>query len=298
MRDQGQFIIQSSVIRDSSGFGLNLDAAPQAQPGASGFTGPRPYPGAPRNMVTLNTTGAAPGIVVMNNLLARNGSGGINISGDISTANGLPPSSFARIVNNTLIGTVGGAAGVGINISERSSPTLLNNIVANFQTGINNVGNTAIPEIGGTIYKGNTTNIAPAGLAQSFQINLTGADPLFINEALGRFFPAPLSQAIDSSIASLENRSSIETVKDSIGFSTSSIVAPTLDINGLVRSDDPNVNTPAGQGQNVFIDRGAYDRVDFTGPIAVILVPQDNDASGVDSDVGATYLHISQAIKL
>jgi hypothetical protein len=31
-RDQGQFVIQTSVIRDSSGFGLNLDAAPQAQP--------------------------------------------------------------------------------------------------------------------------------------------------------------------------------------------------------------------------------------------------------------------------
>ena len=293
VRQQGQFIIASSTIRDSQNFGVNIDAAPQVQPGASATTGQRPYPGVPRNLVTLNSSNAVPGVVVMNNVIAGNGSGGINISGDTNTTNGIPPLSVARVLNNTLFGR--GDAGVGINVNEGSAPTLINNIVSNFLFGINVTGSgVATTVLGANLYKQNGTNVAPVALntSQSFAISLAPADPLFIDSANGRFYLASQSQAIDSSIASLENRSSIEQVKEAIGLPTSPILAPSFDVNGLRRADDPLVNTPAGQGQNVFIDRGAIDRVDFVGPIAIIQRPLDNDAAGIDRDSTDTYLRL------
>ena len=290
VRQQGQFIVSSSTIRDASGFGLNIDAAPQSQAGFSATTGVRPYPGVARNLVTLNSSNAIPGVVVMNNVLSGNALGGINISGDTATTNGIPPQSVARVINNTLFGR--GAGDVGINVNEGAAPTLLNNIVSNFQTGISVTGSVTTTELGGNLYKNNGANLNPVGLVQSFQINLGASDPLFIDSANGRFYLAPQSQAIDSSIASLENRSSLEQVKEAIGLPTSPIIAPAFDVNGLRRGDDPAVNTPAGQGQNVFIDRGAIDRVDFVGPIAVIQRPLDNDSQGVDRDSTDTYLRL------
>ena len=223
-------------------------------------------------------------------MLANNGAGGINISGDTVNTNGNAPLSIARIVNNTLFGR--GGSGVGINVNEGASPTLLNNIISNFSTGISVTGaGFASTEIGGNLYKQNGANTT-AGLTQSFQINLLASDPLFVDSSIGRFYLAAQSQAIDSSLASLENRSSIEQVKEAIGIPKSPIIAPSFDVNGLRRGDDPLVNTPAGQGQNVFIDRGAIDRVDFVGPIAVIQRPLDNDAQGVDRDSTDTYLRL------
>ncbi len=291
-RQQGQLIISSSSISNSSGFGLNIDAAAQAQAGATRFSGNRPYPGVVRNLVTLNSSNVTPGVVVTNNVITSNGSGGINISGDTTNTNGNAPFSVARVVNNTLFGR--GASGVGINVNEGAAPTLLNNIVSNFQTGISvtPVPGGASTEIGGNLYKQNGANTNPAGLTQSFEINLLASDPLFVDSALGRFYLAAQSQAIDSSLASLENRSSIEQVTEAIGIPKSPIIAPSFDVNGLRRGDDPLVNTPAGQGQNVFIDRGAIDRVDFVGPIAVIQRPLDNDAQGVDRDSTDTYLRL------
>ena len=290
VRDQGQLIISSSSISNSSGFGLNIDAAAQAQGGISRFAGNRPYPGVVRNLVTLNSSNVTPGVVVMNNVIASNGAGGINISGDTTSTNGNAPFSVARVINNTLFGL--GSAGTGINVNEGAAPSLLNNIVSNFLTGISVVGTgVATTELGGNLFKQNGLNTT-AGLVQSFSINLAATDPLFINSAAGRFYLESQSQAIDSSIASLENRSSIELVKEAIGLPTSPIIAPLFDLNGLRRADDPLVNTPAGQGQNVFIDRGAIDRVDFVGPIAIIQRPLDNDAAGIDRDSTDTYLRL------
>ena len=288
-RDQGQFIVSSSSISDSSGFGLNIDAAAQAQSGVSNFAGNRPYPGAVRNLVTLNSSNVAPGAVVINNVIARNASGGIRISGDTVNTNGNPPLTVARVLNNTLFGR--GTTDTGILVNEGASPTVLNNIVSRFQIGIS-VAGTGTTVLGANIYQSNGANTAPANLAQSFEIDLAAGDPLFINSAIGRFYLASLSQAIDSSIASLENRSSIEQVKDGIGLPVSPIIAPSFDVNGLRRGDDPLVNTPAGQGQNVFIDRGAIDRVDFLGPIAVIQRPLDNDSQNIDRDLSNTYLRL------
>ncbi|MFN9411000.1 MAG: Ig-like domain-containing protein, partial [Pirellula sp.] len=295
-REQGQLIISSSVIRDSSGFGLNIDAAAQGQTLLAAGAGQRPYPGVVRNLITLNSANVSSGVVAVNNLITGNRTGGINISGDTVSTNGIPTRSMARIVNNTLFGPSGSptATGVGISINDGSIPTLLNNIIANFTTGVLYVGPTTgpQPELGGNIYQSNTTNINPATLPESFGISLLATDPLFVNSLANRFYLSTLSRAIDSSLGSLENRSIIEQVKESIGIPTSPIIAPSFDLNGLRRSDDPLVNTPAGQGQNVFIDRGAIDRVDFIGPSAVLAVPIDNDAAGIDSDPGSTFLQL------
>ncbi|XZE35954.1 Ig-like domain-containing protein [Pirellulaceae bacterium SH501] len=288
VRDQGQFIISSTVVRNSQNFGINVDAAAQQQSLWSGSTGIRPYPGAVRNLVNFNSSNVAPGVVVMNNVLYGNVAGGITVSGDTGTNNnGEPPRTVARLLNNTLYGT---GAGTGINVNDGALPTILNNAISNFGVGISVTANSLNgTEVGGNIYKLNGTNTS-AGLVQSFPINLGATDPLFNDPANGRFYLQALSQAIDSSVASLENRSSIEQVKSAIGLPTSSILAPSLDVNGLRRSDDPAVNTPAGLGQNVFIDRGAIDRVDFVGPSAVLLNPLDNDAASNDGDLSPTNL--------
>lgn len=291
IRDQGQLIISSNSISNSSGVGLDIDAAPQFQLGASQFAGERAYPGAVRNLVTLNSANVAPGVVAMNNVIAFNQGGGIRISGDTTNTNGNPPLTIARIVNNTLFGQ---ANGDGISVSEGAVPTILNNIVANFNTGIRLGGAASVSGtvLGGNIYQSNGANTNPF-VSESFPISLQPSDPLFIDAANGRFYLAPLSQAIDSSVASLENRSNLEQVKSSVGLPNSPLLAPTFDSNGLQRGDDPAVSTPAGLGQTVFIDRGAIDRIDFAGPLAVLQRPLDNDSHGSDVDPTNTYVRLS-----
>lgn len=288
-REQGQFIVSSSVVRDSAEFGINISAA-------NSGTDPRPYPGVARNLVTLNSSDVAPGVVIANNVIENNRQGGIRISGApgaVSTSLVEGPIGVARVLNNTIVGGGSTTGSVGIEVTERASPTIINNILAGHSIGISASGIGA-PTIvlGGNLYKQNATPRIPAALTDSYEIFLQPADPLFIDQARRRYYPAPLSQAIDSSIASLENRSSLEQVKDGVGLPVSSILAPTFDVNGLRRSDDPDVTTPAGQGGNVFIDRGAVDRVDFIGPIAIIQRPLDNDSLGIDDDTSSTYLQL------
>ena len=294
-RDQGQFIVSSNSISRSSGFGLNIDAAPQSQTQIAANTGNRAYPGVVRNLVTLNSSNVAPGVVVMNNVLSGNLAGGINISGDTggTTATGIPPQTVARVINNTLYGRRGD---IGINVTEGASPSLLNNIIANFGTGINVVGAASLGGtiLGANLYQSNATTVTPAsvGISESFPILLAAGDALFVDGPNGRFYLKALSQAIDSSFSSLENRANIEQVKSAIGLPTSPILAPAFDVNGLRRSDDPAVSPPFGLGQNVFIDRGAIDRVDFVGPIAVLQRPLDNDSNMLDTDPFNTYVRL------
>ena len=102
-----------------------------------------------------------------------------------------------------------------------------------------------------------------------------------------------MSPIIDSAIDSLEERIGFATVKNAMGIPVSPILAPDLDAAGLLRSDDPEVETPAGQGANVFKDRGGLDRADFVGPDAVLIVPRDNDTPGVDLDPTATVVQLA-----
>ena len=63
-------------------------------------------------------------------------------------------------------------------------------------------------------------------------------------------------------------------VKNPLGLSPSPILAPQFDVNGQLRVDDPTVQTPNGLGEQVFKDRGAFDRGDVVGPRVVLLTPR------------------------
>src|SRR5690606_10766272 len=171
---------------------------------------------------------------------------------------------FARVVNNTIYG---GGVGVGIQVTENASPTLLNNIVANLETGVSVDGTSGSTVLGGMLYQGNTTNTQGVGLGQS-PLVLGPNDPLFVNAAAGHFYLEEFSQAIDSSVDTLPDRNNYVNYISPLGIAVSPILSPDRDVTGQLRVDDPSVAPPAGFGQNVFKDRGALDRVDFGGPTA------------------------------
>ena len=63
-----------------------------------------------------------------------------------------------------------------------------------------------------------------------------------------------------------------------------------------MRYDDPTINTPSSQGTDVFIDRGAYDRNDYAGPFAELVVPKDNDSEGRDVDATLTVVQLDSGV--
>jgi len=182
-------------------------------------------------------------------------------------------------------------AGVGILVENNASPTILNNIVASFATGIQVDTSSSSTVIGGSVYQNNTAN-STAGLGD-FPIVLAADDPLFVNEAGGNFYPAAGSRAIDSSVNSLQDRPALVTVINPLGIPVSPILAPSTDISGQLRVDDPAVDTPTGLGEVVFKDRGALDRADFVGPTALLITPRDNDAEGNDLNPAQTVVQIN-----
>ena len=265
-RAQGQIIIHSTFVSNSGGFGINVDAGARTDGLA--------HPGSARTTQEENPLALAPGIVIANNVIVNNVLGGISYSGDqANNPGGISP--VGRIVNNTIVGV---GSGTGILVNDGASPTLLNNIVADFGTGINATGGSAI--IGSTLYQNNGTN-SNAGLG-TFPILLLPTDPLFVDAAAGNYYPAPGSQAIDSSLKSLADNPEIVRVKTPLGGGLSPLLAPELDAYGQVRGDDKSVDTPSAQGGNVTLDRGAIDRVDFFQPIAVLSNPEDNAANDLD----------------
>ncbi len=294
-RVQGQVVIENSTITRAQGFGVVLDSGDR-EPGTG-----EPNPGSVRNLRELNTNRLTPGAVVQNNIITFNALGGIEVSGQTNgPGDPLAPVPFARIVNNTLVGTGGtletrftGGNDVGVAVGQNASPTLLNNIVANFTTGVTVDATSQSTVLGGMLYQGNGVN-APSGVG-SFPIALGVNDPLFQDLETENFYPAALSRAIDSSINALEDRLSLVSVKNPLGIAPSPILAPELDAIGQLRADDPDVEPPAGFGSNVFVDRGAVDRADFVGPTAILTDPRDNDADGLDIDPTVTVVERSSA---
>lgn len=178
----------------------------------------------------------------------------------------------------------------GIVVNENSAPTLLNNIVANFQTGIAISGpNTANPEdidasrdltvIGGTVFYRNTFAAQGRDEASTMLFDQT-PDPfqqIFVDPTRLIFSPQDHAPSIDSSIDSLEDRASLQTVRSAIGLNPVPILAPSLDLNGQLRADDPEVDTPVGVGQRVFKDRGAEDSADQVEPRITLISPRGED---------------------
>jgi len=208
------------------------------------------------------------------------------------------PSTFFNGFSQAIVGTLSGGLGVGITVENNASPTLLNNIIAGLATGVNVdlSSQQAGTVIGGTLYQGNQANLNAAFLNEDFRIELTTADPLFRDVANRNFYLAPLSPAIDSSVGSLLDRFDIQQVKSFLGISASPILAPETDLTGQLRVDDPSVETPAGFGEFVFVDRGGLDRSDFIGPTVVAISPRDNDADGQDRHPAPTILEFDSTV--
>ncbi|MCB9941387.1 MAG: pre-peptidase C-terminal domain-containing protein, partial [Planctomycetaceae bacterium] len=289
VREQGQVLVHSNSITNSLNFGIVSAAA------ARDGLGNTPHVGPPRTTREVNTVGLTTGVVIANNVIARSGQGGISFTGDANLAGeqraAIP---FGRIINNTIVGE--SRLGTGIRVANNASPTLLNNIVADFATGIDVDATSVSTVVGGTLYRGNTANTLGTGLGAS-AIVLTGAnDPLFVDGSIGNYYLAPNARAIDSSINSLQDRPEIAAIRGPLGYPTSPILAPDMDAIGQSRVDDPAVASAPGQGSNVFKDRGALDRADFAGPTAVLISPRDNDALGFDSDGRVTYVNLTNQV--
>lgn len=277
VRDQGQYIIESNFVSDFASAGIRANFGnnlPNLGPGTR-IDGTRldDRPGGVALLRNDNTQRLLPGSVISNNvIIAGAGGTGIEFSGEAVPAGQAPaPVPFGRIVNNTVVGN---GSGVGIDVFDAASPTVLNNVVSGFGTGLRIAGNSNSTVSGGNAFHANATN-ANRPLANS-SIVIPDDTPLFQEPERRIFIPATGSAVIDSSFASLNDRSVfVDTVKQPVGIASSPIIAPSFDAYGIPRFDDPQVTTPGGVGSNVFIDRGAIDRADFIRPEASLVSPLD-----------------------
>jgi hypothetical protein len=167
-------------------------------------------------------------------------------------------------------------SGVGITITGNASPTLLNNIVANSATAIEFGTNPGVVLGANSFYRNQTNAAAGRSLGQFPEI-ISPSEVIFTRPEDLIFTPLAGAPTIDSSIDSLNDRASLVTIKRGLEIPASPILAPEFDVNGLQRTDDPNVEPPTGLGSQVFKDRGADDRGDLVGPRAVLLSPQAPD---------------------
>ncbi len=294
-RDQGQLLIQSNFISDSAQWGIISDAGVRSGPGSL------PHAGPVRNLREPNINGLVPGVVISNNVVANGGTGGILFSGD-TQPNGLSPApvAYGRIINNTVVGRPGNPRGTGIRVEQSSSPTLLNNIVADFVTGVSiDATSQALGTVlGATLYRGNGTNAATGAIGLgTYPIQLTASDPLFVDESLRNYYPAPNAKSIDSSVDALADRAAMITVRQPLGIGLSPVQAPLKDAYGQLRGDDPDVATPAVQGANVFKDRGAIDRVDFFDPAAFLSTPLDQGSDDLETALNEAWLNEPELLR-
>ncbi|MGI9471458.1 MAG: GEVED domain-containing protein [Rubripirellula sp.] len=172
--------------------------------------------------------------------------------------------------------------GIGIELTGNAAPVLLNNIISNAETGIEIDPTYSLPLLGGNSYYRNTLNVTDGASVGQFPQELSDAEVIFVGASELVFAPAASASIIDASIDSLEDRASITSVKNPLGLPPSPILAPDFDVNGQLRVDDPNVETPNGLGERVFKDRGAFDRGDLVGPRVVLLSPKAPNL-GLDS---------------
>ncbi len=274
-RPQGMFIIDSNTITDSSVRGINV------QPGTTQAGGSVPHPGATINFVQLNQERLVPGVVIQNNIVA--GASGIRFAGE-TDANPQRPVPFGRIVNNTLVGD---STGVGIQIDGIASPTVMNNIITEFATGIG--GSTGTAVVQSNYFQANASN----GTTGANALTRAAGTPLFVDAANGNYYLVSGSPAADSSLNTLQDRFNYVNFKNQIGIPPSPIVAPDRDVFGQLRVDS---GQSGGGGATIFKDRGAVDRADFEAPFAVLLDPIDNDITGIDRDPNLTIVSLPNSI--
>ena len=288
LRPQGQFVIQNNLISDSETYGILIDASRDNAVDPDGnYTGTTnmPHAGVVQNFGVQNNARLVPGVTVMNNVVAESGTAGIKFSGDTNAGN-VPDATVpsGRLINNTIYN--GDGTGIGIQVNDNAAAFLLNNVFAELGTGVelDDTSDDLTVIAASAFYAISGEEVAGGSQATQNEGVTLAVDP-FVNAAAGNFYPAENAKIIDNGMDSLQQRVELTVVTDPLGIARSPIITPARDLRGQLRSDDPNSGNDSGLGDNAFKDRGAYDRVDFTGPTAQLVGPLDgSQSSPVDQD--------------
>ncbi len=145
-------------------------------------------------------------------------------------------------------------------------------------------------QIGSTVYHRNVTNTLGVS-AGALAVVVPPAEEIFVDSLNDNFYPSAGSRLIDSGRDSLEDRIELTSISNPIGIPASPILSPERDIFGQQRVDDGSVSN-TGLGQNPFKDRGAFERADFSGPVALLVEPADNDPSGRDLNPADNFVRL------
>lgn len=175
--------------------------------------------------------------------------------------------------------------GDGVVVVDNAAPTLLNNVIANSEVGIELDATTSAAVLGGTTFYRNTAPTGANANLGTFAQVVPESEEMFVGAGELIFTPGSGASIIDASIDSLEDRASLVTVRQPLGLPSSPIIAPRFDVNGQLRVDDPSVESPFGSGELVFKDRGAEDRGDNSGPRVVLTTPRAAAETGTDAGV-------------
>ncbi len=281
-REQDQLILEGNTIRDSVNYGILVDAGARDL----GLILPASHPGGVIKTPVSNNDALVPGVVIVNNVIAKSGTAGIFFSGDAGTPEA--PVPFGRIINNTIAGDEASSSTYGIRVTQNASPTILNNIITNASTAISIDASSSSTVVGYNLFKDygsiGTLGSHPIDLDLLIDNDDTIDDlPLFVDPLNYNYYLASGALAIDSSLDVLGERSGFMAVKSSLTIPPSPIIAPEWDRYGQLRQDDPAQSPPSGMGASIFKDRGAIERADFIGPTALLADPLDNQIPRVDT---------------
>jgi hypothetical protein len=236
--EQGETVVHSNRILHSRDFGIETY-----------WPGNYPLAYADQNPERL-----VPGAIVENNLIAWSGLGGIRFAGTDDPTSAV---IFGRIVNNTVVGHEVIKPEAGIEINGYASPTLLNNVVSLFQTGIKIDAPSAGTPAVATVFQNNDFDLAaPPDYVAYDSLHLALGAPLFVDANNANYHLAAGSPAVDSSVELVPDRPSWSSLKEALGLAPSPVLAPTADLRGRARYDDPQT----GSSDFVSVDRGALER--------------------------------------
>ncbi len=291
--------------QDFTPFGHNRTLA---QVGSGGFAGTSTFGSGVSELyvlveraakITISPEAAAAG-------LRLDPAGGLNIDQLLpETGILLTGGSSGTVVNNVLsnlhqgvvseITKAGGFASTGADVHPKPGIAI---VTANVFQHIETANNVFRDQMTQPFVNNGSIGITPGpsnvnGGTDDFNITLGNTAPLFVNPEGGNFLPTSNSIVIDSAVNSLTERDRLASLLQSIGLPVSNLLAPDRDVNGVLRADNPNVAPPGGLGSQVFKDRGSNELADFVGPVAIINVPMDNDAEGIDTDPANGFLRLS-----
>ncbi len=192
----------------------------------------------------------------------------------------------------------------GLLITNGASPTALNNVFLNLDDSLVEIASKPQEVIVvGNVFQhaegpvlGQFPNSTGANGNDDFNITLEDNEVALQYPEANNFQPAEGSRLIDSSVNSVVERSAVAALKSSVGLSPSNILAPTLDVGGVLRADNPNYAPPGGIGGQVFKDRGSTELADFNGPVAIAETARDNDAEGIDQDPAISFINLEDGV--